>query len=426
MKHAPNTPPSTSLPAQPASGLTAGLDWAKDDHVICVVDSAGEVVARFEAAHTANGLRSVLSRLATLGCVEIAIERPDGPVVDTLLEAELTVVVISPNQLKNLRSRYGSAGNKDDRFDAYVLADTLRTDRLRLRALVPDSPATVTLRATCRARKDLVRTRVAVANQLRAHLQNAFPAGALLFAEIDSDISLTFLTRFTHQGLADWLSTKRLSHWLRAQGYCGRQSPEQLHTKLLNAPRGVTDNQAPARAQITLAYIATLKTLKEQIAALDAQIREQLPAHPDSKIFTSLPRSGTVRAARLLAEIGDCRARFPTPESLTCLAGVAPSTKKSGKARPHVGFRWSCDKQLRDAVTDFAGDSRRANPWAAKLYRDATGRGHDHAHATRILARAWLFVIWHCWQNGTAYHPDQHRALQHVLAAQDKILPEAA
>lgn len=426
MKHAPNTPPVTSLPAQPANGLTAGLDWAKDDHVICVMDSAGELVARFEATHTANGLRSVVSRLAKLGCTEIAIERPDGPVVDTLLEAELTVVVISPNQLKNLRSRYGSAGNKDDRFDAYVLADTLRTDRIRLRALVPDSPATVTLRATCRARKELVRTRVAVANQLRAHLHNAFPAGALLFAEVDSDISLAFLTRFTHQGLADWLSAKRLSHWLRAQGYCGRQTPEQLHAKLLAAPRGVTDDQALARAQITLAYVATLRTLKEQVTALDAQIREQLPAHPDSDIFTSLPRSGTVRAARLLAEIGDCRARFPTPESLACLAGVAPSTKKSGKARPHVGFRWSCDKQLRDAVTDFAGDSRRANPWAAKLYRDAIGRGHDHAHATRILARAWLFVIWHCWQNGTAYEPDQHGALQRLLAAQGETEPEAA
>ena len=55
---------------------------------------------------------------------------PDGQVVETLLAAGLTVVVISPNQLKNLRSRYGQAGNKDDRFDAFVLADTLRTDRL--------------------------------------------------------------------------------------------------------------------------------------------------------------------------------------------------------------------------------------------------------------------------------------------------------
>ena len=425
MKHAPNTPSATSLTARPTNGLTAGLDWAKDDHVVCVVDEHGAVVDRLALEHSAEGLSMLVRRLAKLGCHELAIERPDGPVVEALLVAGLTVVVISPNQLKNLRSRYGSAGNKDDRFDAFVLADTLRTDRRRLRALVPDSPVTVTLRATCRARKDLVRTRVAVANQLRAHLQTCFPAGALLFDDVDSAINLAFLTRFTHQGLADWLSPKRLGHWLRATGYSGRQTPEQLHSKLSSAPRGVTDDQALARAQITLAYVATLTTLKQQITALDAQIREQLPAHPDHEIFTSLPRSGTVRAARLLSEIGDCRARFPTPESLACLAGVAPSTRASGKSR-HVGFRWSCDKQLRDAVTDFAGDSRRANPWAAQLYRDAINRGHDHAHATRILARAWLFVIWHCWQNHTAYDPAQHHALQRVLAQQNKIHAEAA
>ena len=105
----------------------------------------------------------------------MAIERPDGPVIDTLLTGGLTVVVISPNQVKNLRGHYGSAGNKDDRFDAFVLADTLRTDRTRLRPLIPDSPATVTLRRTCRARKDLVAHRVGVANQLREHLHRVFP-----------------------------------------------------------------------------------------------------------------------------------------------------------------------------------------------------------------------------------------------------------
>ena len=110
--------------------------------------------------------------------------------VDALLGAGITVVVISPNQIKNLRGRYGSAGNKDDRFDAYVLADTLRTDRARLAPLTPDSPATVTLRRACRARKDLVTHRVAVANQLRAHLRNAFPGAVGLFAEIDSPVSL--------------------------------------------------------------------------------------------------------------------------------------------------------------------------------------------------------------------------------------------
>ena len=122
------------------------------------------MVDRFTVEHTTGGLTTLIRRLARLGCAEVAIERPDGPVIDALLAAQLTVVVISPNQVKNPRSPCGSAGNKDDRFDAYMLADTLRTDRARLRVLSPDSPATGTLRATCQARKDLVNTRVAVAN----------------------------------------------------------------------------------------------------------------------------------------------------------------------------------------------------------------------------------------------------------------------
>ncbi len=425
MKHAPNDSTGTTLPKAPPGGLTAGLDWAKDDHGVCVVDTSGQVQKRFTIEHSSAGLTALVRQLDKLGCREMAIERPDGPVVEALLDAALTVVVISPNQVKNLRSRYGSAGNKDDRFDAYVLADTLRTDRARLRVLVPDSPATLTLRATCRARKDLVHTRVQVANQLRAHLHTAFPAGALLFAAVDSTISLDFLSRFTHQGLADWLSPKRLAHWLRAVGYCGRTTAQDMHARLLAAPRGLSNDEGLARAHITLAYVATLRALREQITELERQISQQLAAHPDNNTFTSLPRSGMVRAARLLAEIGDCRARFPTPESLACLAGVAPSTRASGKSR-HVGFRWSCDKQLRDAVTDFAGDSRHANAWAKDLYTRARDRGHDHAHAVRILSRAWLYVIWHCWQNGTPYDPAQHNALQRVLAEQSKIQLDAA
>ncbi|WP_376715366.1 transposase [Janibacter limosus] len=144
------------------------------------------------------------------------------------------------------------------------------------------------------------------------------------------------------------------------------------------------------------------------------QIGDQLDAHADGHIFTSLPRSGRARAARLLAEIGDCRAKYPTPESPACPAGVAPSTRQSGKMRV-VGFRWACDKQLRDAVTDFAGGSRHANLWAADLYDRSRARGHDHAHAVRILARARLYVIWHCWQDNAAYDPDKHHALQRVL-----------
>ncbi|MDM4718780.1 IS110 family transposase [Micromonospora sp. WMMA1363] len=206
MKSASNT-----LPEEAPNDVTAGLDWARDDHAVSVVNGRGREIARHTVEHTAAGLRELITVLAAAGCREVAIERPDGPVVDTLLDAGLTVVVISPNQVKNLRGRYGSAGNKDDRFDAFVLADTLRTDRARLQPLVPDSPQTIALRRTVRARRDLVAHRVALANHLRAHLRLVFPGAVGLFSEIDSLISLAFLIRFPTQDKADWLTPARLA-----------------------------------------------------------------------------------------------------------------------------------------------------------------------------------------------------------------------
>jgi transposase len=404
-----------TLPEEPASAVTCGIDWARDDHAVSVVDARGREISRRTIEHSAAGLRELTGVLARAGAREAAIERPDGPVVDALLSAGITVVVISPNQVRNLRGRYGPAGNKDDRFDACVLADTLRTDRARLRPLIPDSAATTALRRACRARKDLVSHRAAVTSQLRAHLRNVFPGAAGLFADLDSPVSLAFLARFDTQDRADWLTPARLARWLASVSYSGGTDPAVLHARLTAAPRGITGPDAAAQAPVTRALHAVLVTLTAQIKILSAQIGDQLAAHADRHIFTSLPRSGTVRAARLLAEIGDCRARFPTPEALACLAGAAPSTRQSGKIRA-VTFRWSCDKQLRDAVTDFAGDTRRASPRADDLYNRARARGHDHPHAVRILARAWLFVIWHCWQDETAYDPARHRALQRLLS----------
>lgn len=405
---------TATLPTYPPGAVTAGLDWASADHAIAVVDEQGRQLARTTVEHTDPGLRAMMKFLTKHGVGEVAIERGDGPVVDALLHAGITVVVISPNRVKNLRSRYGSAGNKDDRFDAFVLADTLRTDRPRLRPLSPDSEATLTLRSTVRTRRDLVAHRVALANQLRAHLQVVFPGAVELFADIDSAISIKFLTRFESQDRADWLSERRMTAWLKSVGYSGRQGPAALMAHLDAAPRGLTGPEGTTRAHNTRALLNILASLVEQIKNLEAQIREQLALHTDAHIFTSLPKGGTVRAARLLAEIGDARARFPDAASLACLAGVAPSTRQSGKHRA-VTFRWAVNKQLRDALCDFAADSRHANPWAAKIYNDAISRGKDHPHATRILARAWVLVIWRCWQDGAAYDPAQHRAHQTLL-----------
>jgi transposase len=393
---------------------SAGVDWAKDDYAVCVIDAGGEPLERVTLKYTKAGLRRLIDLLDRHQVDAIGIERPDGPIIDTLLAAEQTVYVIPPSQVKALRRRYGSAGNKDDRFDAYVLADTVRTDRRRLTPLMLDSEPTTALRKLCRARKDLVAHRIAVANQLRAHLSTTLPAVVDLFDAIDSPISRQFLTRFTTQDALDWLTPARLAAWLKSARYCGRTDPAVLHQRITAAPRGATGDHARTLAAITRAYLAALATITAQIDVLNQQITENLDLHPDRDIFTSLPRSGTVRAARLLAEIGDARGRFPTPASLACLAGVAPSTRQSGKVTI-VAFRWAVDKQLRDAVCDFAGDSRHANPWAADLYRQARAKGHDHPHAVRILARAWLGVIWKCWTTNTPYDPSHHGALQRLL-----------
>ncbi|MEJ7705749.1 MAG: IS110 family transposase [Geodermatophilaceae bacterium] len=265
-----------------------------------------------------------------------------------------------------------------------------------------------------------------MANQLRAHLQTALPGVVGLFRDLDSTISLKFLHRFDTQdqaGLAQPQTPRRVAEQRRLQR---TRRPGRAPRPAARRPRGLTGPDAATNAHTTQALLAVLTSLVEQIRALTEQIGEQLDLHTDAHIFTSLPRSGTVRAARLLAEIGDCRARFPTPEALACLAGVAPSTRQSGKTPRASASAGPADKQLRDAVCDFAGDSRRANPWADKLYRDATARGHDHPHAVRILARAWLYVIWHCWQNNTAYDPTRHNALQRLLSDQNKIIQEAA
>jgi transposase len=334
--------------------------------------------------------------------------------VDALLAAGLEVVVITPRQVKHLRARYGAAGNKDDRFDAYVLADVLRTDGHRLVALAPDSAQTVALRTAVRARTDLVDARIALCNQLRAHLRIVFPAVVGLFADLDSPISLAFLTRFPTTDKAAWLGERRLGAWLAANGYCGRQPAHLLLARLHDGPAGLTGDPAAATAHTTLAYVGALTAIRTQIAALDAQIREQLATHPDAHIFTSLPRSGQIRAAKLLVEIGDARGRFPTETSLAALAGAAPSTRQSG--RHHVvTFRWACDKKLRAAVIDFAADSRRASPWAAAIYDRHRAAGKTHQHATRILARAWLRIIWRCWQDHTAYDPTKHRSNQALI-----------
>lgn len=398
--------------------LWAGIDWASVAHSVCVVDDHGGIRARFDVSHRAKPLVGMAKRLVKLRVSAVAIERPDGPLVETLLDAGLRVYVIAPRKVKALRERYCSTGAKSDSGDAYVLADVLRTDRHRFTALTQDSPETKVLRALTRARKGLVVSRVALVNQLRAQLELCFPGALGLFSELDSPTNIAFLRRYPTSLRARRLTEARLAAFLKRRGYPGRKSAADLLAHLRDAPTaGISETEAEGRAQCVLALLAAIEAINARIHRLEAEIAQRLDQHQDAHIFTSLPHAGRgVRAATLLSEIGDVRARFPDEESLAALAGVSPVTRASGKLTS-VKFRWACDKRLRDAIVDFAEHSRFSSPWAAALYANAIASGKRHPHAIRILARAWVRVIWRMWQAREAYDASRHGGAVMVQAA---------
>jgi len=394
----------------------AGVDWAKDEHVVCVVDEQGVVVERSRHASDGHGVQGLVEGLVALAVSQVAIERPDGPVVAALLEAGIVVLPVHPNQIKAARPRFRSAG-KSDAFDAYVLAELARTDRRRLTPLMPDSDATRALRAATRARDDLVALRVRLANQLRDQLERFWPGAAEIFSEVDSPIALSFLERYPAPEDAARLDAQRLRAFLARNHYCGRRAPEELLDRLRRAAQvAVAALECETRRGIVLGLVRALRPVVEEIARLTAQIGQALAEHPDGAIFRSLFRDpkSAVTAAQLLAEIGDVRARYPTKEALMADAGMCPVAVESGRSRTAV-FRWACDKRLRDAVGVLADASRHHNAWAADLYTRARARGKDHPHAIRILGRAWLGVIWRLWQDRTTYDPARHRALQALV-----------
>lgn len=389
----------------------AGIDWSWQHHAVCVVDEDGHRTEEATLPHTKAGLAKVTDLLRRHGVRRVGIERGDGPVVEHLIRGGFEVVVISARQVKSLRARYGSAGNKDDRFDAFVLADALRTDAGRWAVVRPDSVETIALRMMVRTRQDLIGHRIAVHNQLLAVLQHNFPGAIGLFHQLDIPISLAFLRRFPSEAKAAWLSELRMAHWLKANGYFGRKPPAELIAHLREAATGRVHGAAAETSElIVLTLVDLLTRLRAQQNLLEVRIKEALLAHPDGPIFQSLPRAGVVRAATLLAEIGDCRARFPDPASLAAAAGVAPSTRQSGK-HLNVAYRRGCNKQLRHALIDWAQDTPRANAWAQDTYRRARDRGCRHPHAARILAQAWTRILWRCWHDQVPYDPDLHGRL---------------
>ena len=231
-----------------------------------------------------------------------------------------------------------------------------------LRLATPYSSQTKALRIVVRTRHDVVKMRVGAINQLAALLDTHWPGARTIFVDVESAIALEFLTRYPTPAAAERLGEKRLSSFCRKHGYSGRRPAHELIARLRDAPAGTTDDAVcEALRDAVLAQVTILKTLNAALKRLDRSMIAHLDEHPDAAMFTSLPRSGRINAAQMLAEWGDCRQAYDGPEAVAALSGQTPVTRQSGKHKA-VHFRWACNKRLRDAMDTFANNSRHASP----------------------------------------------------------------
>ncbi|MHC4510440.1 MAG: IS110 family transposase, partial [Planctomycetota bacterium] len=192
-----------------------GLDWAKQEHAIVVVDREGRIRVDTSIKHTAEGwyrLREKLVALAgpDLSLVAATIETNRGPAVERLLELGCAVYPINPNAARWYRARKTPSGSKTDRLDALSFADALRTDGQGWRALNPEDPKTQELRLLCRDETSLIEQQTTLVNQLQQALHEYYPAALEAFDDWTSPSSWAFAERFpTPQAL----KTAGKRHW---------------------------------------------------------------------------------------------------------------------------------------------------------------------------------------------------------------------
>jgi transposase len=395
-----------------------GLDWASQAHDVTVLDDAGAVLDRWAFPHTEAGWQMALGRLrghGDPGDLPVIIEKTSGLVVDRLLDAGHPVVPVHPTSFFAARPRWGASGAKSGPGDSYKLADYLRTDGHRLRRLEPADAALRELQALVRLREDQVRARTATSNQLWAMLGNYWPGPRDLFYSLHSAIALAFLTAYPTPQSAARLGEARMAAFLRRHSYRGGKTPALLLQRLRTAPHAPAALPAATLAAMVGAHVQQLRSLQAAITGIEHLSAERVAACPRARLLRSLPGVGTINLAQLLAEVGPILDRATSAEQAASECGAAPVTRASGKTTG-VYFRWAASTRARKAITAFAHNARMQSPWAAKLYADARARGKRNPHATRIVARAWIRVIWACWHTSTPYDPAAHKAEQRLTA----------
>jgi transposase len=401
-----------------------GIDWAATRHEVCVVDRAGRVVDRRQVDHTAAALQGFLDTLLARaggdpGRVAVAIEVPRGTVVETLIEHGVPTWAINPKQLDRFRDRFTVAGAKDDRRDAHVLADSLRTDAHAFRRVRLDDPLVIQIREWSRVDEDLQVERAQFTNRLRDLVYRTAPGLLTLCPAADEPWFWALLEVAPTPAAQRRLSERRVTRLLTTPRI-RRLTPAAVRTVLQGPPvytaPGVVE-AVTAHLRVLLPRLVLVNTqrreagrqLEQLLDALDAT--EPGPgdphAHSDVAILRSMPGIGTRLAARLVADASQPLADRAYPR-LRAVCGVAPVTRQSGRTHT-VSMRAACNPRLRDVSYHWARVAVQRDPASRGYYAALRARGHRHGRALRSVGDRLLRILCALLTHRQLFDPNHHR-----------------
>lgn len=400
-----------------------GIDWGTEKHSVCIVDGEGNKVCECETPHSGTGLQQLLAWLRQQTAVApdqvaFAIEMPTGAIVETLVEHNYQGFHINPKQMDRFRDRHTVAGAKDDSLDAYVIADSLRTDRPCFHPIQLDDAQIVRLRTLSRLEDDLGQDWSRLTNQLREQLHRYFVQMLELSPAADEPWMWELLQTAPLPALARKLRPAQVQKILsryRIRRLSAQQVLEQLHTP----PLPVAPGTAEAASEACLLLILRLRLLAQQkkdVARRMAAILDDLiepshhQQHRDVQVLSSLPGVGRIIAATMLVEASQPLANRDY-HALRAYAGVAPVTRQSGKRR-QVIMRYGCNQRLRNAFYHWARVSLQHDGRSRTHYHRLREKGHSHGRALRGVADRLLAMLVSMLRNGTCYEPQRRSSVQ--------------
>jgi transposase len=389
-----------------------GVDWADQEHAVRAVDERGHPVSQRTVPHTADGLSDwgrELDEWRAQGIeVWAAIERPEGRVVDFLLDHGVVVFPINPKALDRARDRFRQSGAKSDGFDAHVAAEFLRTDHGYLTAWPPSSEAAQELKDLTEDCQRLIRQQTRLVNQLTATLKAYYPR-ALEVADLTTALAREFLQAYPTPEALVRLTPRQWQRWARAHRLSAARTAELagvLHAPQIPVPAHVVR----AKARLMLTLLAALAPVVEAVAGYRQAVDDFFARLPAAQWARTLPLGERgITGPTLWARLGDAPARWTSFRHLQAQAGTVPVTRRSGKQLV-VTFRHACDKQLRAVLDHVAFLSLQRSDWARAYYDAQRARGHRHRHALRALGAKWLKIIFVMWQRHVAYDESHHLA----------------